>query len=1174
MASHPQRPLYLSPTTTTTPFDCCDLLRKTPLQLNTLENLYSDDKNPTESRLEDYAMALGLTYEQVKRWFVDRHRRDKRDADKTTGVNVSARKTAKGRKSKLTKDLSSFEKGEHENCIRTPVPVQDMLYSSNYIFKKIFRKDGPPLGVEFDVLPNTSCCGRIDITDNKYRLVASQEERGSKRRKVTKTTILDSEQQIQMKTPLKKHGKGKGLMSVWQLVNSRASFQDNVGAFQREKILPGKSNDPAKRHGKGKGFMNASQLSKSNSKRNRQRKKPTVLRKSGKKMQEKRKPLSRQRKVETRRDENQKARRSCCKIALNLVSCDDNLCLFPMLVDDEELELRELQAGSNPLTCGGHFAAAGNYGCSLCKGLLPKFPPDSVRMRKPLDIHPWNSSWDLEKKIFKVFQFLYTYAVVLDLCPFTLDELAMAFHDKDSSLLGKLHVCLLGFLLSDIQKEMSNGHSIHSNKNGRFLNLLHKAETQTFIVDFWKKSLNPLTWTEILRQVLIAAGFGLKDGNQSKKGLSKEADHMTKYGLRPGSLKGEVFGILCENGNKGITVAELSKASQIVDLNLGKTSGELEDSICLILAGDITLFEKISSSAYRLRLTSITKKYDDALSDDEDCSSIYDDSRVSSIHSTIVDCDSGNSSSKPDKENQSPVNSLSLSSVIDESHPGESWLLGLMEGEYSDLSIEEKLKALLALIDLVGAVSSIRMEDPLTALGESVPSIYQHLSGGKIKPSNVRQHGMFSSFCSDRETRGVENRFRSTENCPIDSSVVLSKMCEQDKYSGEKTSSNGAGHGDYLHPVQSIFLGSDRRHNRYWLFLGPCDANDPGHKRVYFESSEDGQWQVIDNEEALCGLMASLNNDGRREANLLASLEKRMELLLEEMSSCIPVDVTISQSTQSGLSEIDRINEDSPSPRSEIDSLSLSETSCNALASSCVAPFKVGKKEDQKQKYERLQAYDSWIWNGFYANLHAVRHRKRSFFDLWIRCGSCHDLYWRDERHCKICHTTFELDLDLEEKYTIHVATCQGCEDADVYSMHKVLPSKLQALKAAIHMIELIMPEDALIGVWKRSAHKLWLQRLKRTSSLHELLHVLADFVNSLKLDWVSQCKVTLKNESPIDDFVEHFQSMPQTSSAVALWLVNLDALIASQLDEGIVVGDAKGPNSSAAAVPVPISVD
>ena len=108
---------------------------------------------------------------------------------------------------------------------------------------------------------------------------------------------------------------------------------------------------------------------------------------------------------------------------------------------------------------------------------------------------------------------------------------------------------------------------------------------------------------------------------------------------------------------------------------------------------------------------------------------------------------------------------------------------------------------------------------------------------------------MFSSFCSDRETRGVENRFRSTENCPIDSSVVLSKMCEQDKYSGEKTSSNGAGHGDYLHPVQSIFLGSDRRHNRYWLFLGPCDANDPGHKRVYFESSEDGQWQVIDNEE-------------------------------------------------------------------------------------------------------------------------------------------------------------------------------------------------------------------------------------------------------------------------------------------------------------------------------------
>lgn len=94
----------------------------------------------------------------------------------------------------------------------------------------------------------------------------------------------------------------------------------------------------------------------------------------------------------------------------------------------------------------------------------------------------------------------------------------------------------------------------------------------------------------------------------------------------------------------------------------------------------------------------------------------------------------------------------------------------------------------------------------------------------------------------------MENGHLSSEICPVDSSVVISMMYKEDQYSGKDKGPIGAGNGD-LHPMQSIFLGSDRRYNRYWIFLGPCDTDDPGHKRVYFESSEDGQWQVIDSEE-------------------------------------------------------------------------------------------------------------------------------------------------------------------------------------------------------------------------------------------------------------------------------------------------------------------------------------
>ena len=64
--------------------------------------------------------------------------------------------------------------------------------------------------------------------------------------------------------------------------------------------------------------------------------------------------------------------------------------------------------------------------------------------------------------------------------------------------------------------------------------------------------------------------------------------------------------------------------------------------------------------------------------------------------------------------------------------------------------------------------------------------------------------------------------------------------------SGANESSTG-----FAHQPQIVLLGSDRRYNNYWLFLGPCRADDPGHRRVYFESSEDGHWEVIDSPQVV-----------------------------------------------------------------------------------------------------------------------------------------------------------------------------------------------------------------------------------------------------------------------------------------------------------------------------------
>lgn len=39
---------------------------------------------------------------------------------------------------------------------------------------------------------------------------------------------------------------------------------------------------------------------------------------------------------------------------------------------------------------------------------------------------------------------------------------------------------------------------------------------------------------------------------------------MMKYGMRPGTLKGELFRLLSEQGNNGLKVSEMARASQVI----------------------------------------------------------------------------------------------------------------------------------------------------------------------------------------------------------------------------------------------------------------------------------------------------------------------------------------------------------------------------------------------------------------------------------------------------------------------------------------------------------------------------------------------------------------------------------------------------------------------------------
>ncbi|CAM0885706.1 unnamed protein product [Alopecurus aequalis] len=1093
--------------------------KKSPLQIQMLEMFYSEVQYPKPEDMTKYAATVCLTYSQVRIWFKERRRKERKHME-AAGVHmethVSARSAELSCSSSSSRSTSLVGK---KHMLRPQV-----LFPKDYILRKVFRKDGPSLGGEFDPLPQRAH-GHVRAADatghNSY-----QDQGVVKKRKVMVSTAQRSTLPCENNDPVKKHGVGKGLMTVWHAMYSQnaeiqdhSSFIDETGCLRSLKPFDDCGGKPVQKQ---------------------------IL--PRKKVNKKCRPPPSKRKVPCGRVTDLKEHPPVeCLLSVDESESSELQTEQATIVDDEELELSELQAGPNPLRCSAHLSSTGRHGCPLCKDLLARFPPPSVRMKQPFPTKPWESSPEMVKKLFQVVRFIYTHFGSMDVHPFTFDDFVQAFHDKDSLLLGKVHVSLLKLLMLNTERGGSSVFVPRSSKDSRFLSFLNFVREQEFDVNFWIKSLNSLTWVEILRQVLVASGFGSDHHMLNRNFFNKEKNQMVKYGLRPRTLKGELFALLSKKGSGGLKVSELAKSPQIIDLNLSGAS-DVEQLIFSTLSSDITLFEKIAPSAYRLRIDPRIKGKEDPRSDTEDSGTVDDDGDTSS---------SGDESVGPQglsfPEHESRIvrrkqKNMNKCSEIDESYSGERWLLGLMEGEYSDLSIDEKLDCLVALLDVVSGAGSVpRLEEPQSVLS-NIQRAQSHVSGGKIKKSTrtiyqssdeyLNRSGSSPSF--DSSMRGQSGNLKSQDYIAD---------------SGANESST-----EFAHQPQIVLLGSDRRYNNYWLFLGPCRADDPGHRRVYFESSEDGHWEMIDSPQELLSLLSVLDIRGTREAHLLASMKKRQACLFEGMKKHLDDGnaVALAASSDSSRSETCSGNRDSPkqssgdgaSPLSDIDSASLpTYLAGNLLNASSAMEIEVGRRSDEKTvKWERLQALDKWIWTAFYSSLTAVKCGKRSFKESLVHCESCHDLYWRDEKHCRICHTTFEVGFDLEERYAIHVATCKEPEDLYDVPNHKVLPSQLQALKAAIHAIEAHMPAAAFAGLWMKSSHNLWVKRLRRTSSLPELLQVLVDFVGAIDEDWLYRSSSSVSFSSYLDDITVYFQTMPQTTSAVALWVVKLDALVAPHL--------------------------
>ncbi|CAL9192624.1 unnamed protein product, partial [Musa hybrid cultivar] len=451
---------------------------KTPCRLQSLEKLYSEDKYPKQNKMEEYASSLNLTYHQIHGWFAERRRKNRR---KNEALHSSIKS--------FPSSSSNASKHTHGKCLnlsghrRTAGTSRCAIKKMNQLVRQKCRYK------DLEQLMKSHSGGRSNYAEKNHifrlQILFPEDHIGDAFGHCTEFEKLQSchhNQRIPRRSKVSqnfktlpevnfhamKYGMGKGLMTVWHATRPNGQKCSTVmSCTDRSSWMNVR--------------LHASHKATSSYVLKRlQQREPCMV--NGLCLFLKIQVPSKQDAIQ------QEPHLRDCNLSLD-ESFEQSS--EPMtLVGDEELELEELQEGPNPLRCSTHLASNGRHGCSLCKDLLARFPPQTVKMKQ------------LFCTRLIVVQFIYTHSVILEVRAFTLDEFAQAFHDKDSLLLGGIHVALLKLLMLNVEKETTAGFITPSSKICRFLVFSDFIREQDFDVDHWKQSLGPLTWTEILWQVL------------------------------------------------------------------------------------------------------------------------------------------------------------------------------------------------------------------------------------------------------------------------------------------------------------------------------------------------------------------------------------------------------------------------------------------------------------------------------------------------------------------------------------------------------------------------------------------------------------------------------------------------------------------------------------------------
>lgn len=534
--------------------------------------------------------------------------------------------------------------------------------------------------------------------------------------------------------------------------------------------------------------------------------------------------------------------------------------------------------------------------------------------------------------------------------------------------------------------------------------------------------------------------------------------------------------------------------------------------------------------------------------------------------------------------------------VIDENNAGQKWVQGLMEGEYSDLTVEERLHALVALIGIANEGNSVRLilEERLEAASALKKQIWAEAQLDKrrfkeefllkVQYPSVRSNTEQLCSVTSMEARQSPllavghnevadipsllqealHKLPDEPNNP--SNVAVEKTCQmQETYGGQDNSQ--LQHFAYVaeksrsqlkayigHRAEETFvyrslpLGQDRRRNRYWQFITSPSRNDPGSGRIFVEL-RDGRWRLIDSEKDFNCLMASLDIRGIRESHLhsmLQNIEATFKgTAMRHKYTEVKLDNSVKEHTSETVPSIDYCSNTGSSKST----ICISNHETSEPSTSFLIGFGRNKMEDT-DALRRYADLEKWMWEECVHPqfLCARKYGRMRCENLISTCNNCHDTYFLEDKHCPSCHRTFS---PAKSSYFLeHVAQCkEKLEDLfwPLCIMDSLPPLRVRLLRAQLASVEACIPPEALQPVWSELYRRSWGSKLHIASAAGDLLQILTLLEGAIKREYlISNYETTNEllgavSNSNLDGMAAVLPWVPHTTSAVALRLMELD---------------------------------